>query len=538
MSDFDYIVIGAGSAGCALANRLSESGRHRVLLLEAGGSDKRFWLQVPIGYGRSFYDRRVNWMYRTEAEPGLAGRAIYWPRGKTLGGSSSINALVYIRGHPADYDDWEARGNPGWGWQDVLPYFKRMEDHAWGADAHHGCGGPLHVSDVSQHVHPLCDVYLKACQEAGIPFNRDFNGASQEGAGVYQITTRGGLRMSSARAYLWPVRTRGNLRIETRAQSTRMILDGSRVTGVEYLQKGRRKLVRAGREVILSAGAINSPQLLQLSGIGPAEVLSEAGIEVRHDSPAVGRNLYDHLGIDYRYKARRPTLNNELHPWWGKLYAGMKYLLLRRGPLCLSINQGGGFYRTRAALARPNMQLYFSPLSYLKAPPGVRPLMSPDPYPGFAIGISPCRPSSHGWLRIRSADPFEAPEIRPNYLSSEGDVREMLEGVRFLRRLAATAALSEIIESELQPGPEAQTDEALIEDIRQRATTVFHPVGTCMMGADPGATVVDHRLRVHGVSGLRVIDASVFPSLISGNTNAAAIMVGEKGADLVLEDAR
>ena len=537
MSDFDYIIIGAGSAGCALANRLSESGRHRVLLLEAGGSDKRFWLQVPLGYGRSFYDRRVNWMYRTEPEPGLAGRRIYWPRGKALGGSSSINALVYIRGHPADYDDWQACGNPGWGWSGVLPYFKRMEDHAWGADDYHGAGGPLHVSDVSDQQHPLCTTYIEACAEAGIPFNRDFNGASQEGAGRYQITTRGGLRMSSARAYLWPARRRGNLRVETHAQATRLLLESARVTGVEYLRKGVRKRAIAGREVILSAGAINSPQLLQLSGIGPGEVLREAGIEVRHESAAVGRNLYDHLGMDYRYKARRPTLNNELRPWWGKLYAGLRYLLLRRGPLCLSINQGGGFYRTQAALARPNMQLYFSPLSYLTAPAGARPLMSPDPYPGFALGISPCRPSSRGWLRVRSADPFEAPEIRANYLSSEHDVIEMLEGVAFLRRLAATTPFSKAIAAELEPGPEVRTREALLDDIRQRATTVFHPVGTCAMGPDPAGCVVDHRLRLHGLAGLRVVDASVFPNLISGNTNAAAIMLGEKGADLVLEDA-
>jgi choline dehydrogenase len=536
MSEFDYIVVGAGSAGCVLANRLSESGRHRVLLLEAGGTDKRFWLQVPIGYGKSFYDRRVNWMYMTEPEPGLAGRQSYWPRGKVLGGSSAINAMVYIRGQAQDYDDWAARGNPGWSWADVLPVFKRLEDHAWGASDHHGAGGPLHVADVSRHLHPLCDVYLKACQEAAVPLNKDFNGASQEGAGLYQITTRGGFRMSSARAYLWSAKRRHNLRIETGAQATGLIFDGRRVTGVTYRQAGHDKRAMARTEVILSAGSVNSPQLLQLSGIGPAPVLRSAGIELRLESPAVGCNLHDHLGVDYLYRSRRPTLNNELHPWWGKLFAGLKYVLLRRGPLCLSVNQGGGFFRTRPELERPNMQLYFSPVSYLKAPPGVRPLMNPDPYAAFLLGISPCRPTSHGTLRIRSADPFEYPEIRPNYLSTDHDVQEMLEGVQFLRRLAQTPALSAIVEAELQPGTEVQTTEALIADIRQRASTVFHPVGTCMMGPDPRTAVVDHRLRVHGLQGLRMCDASIFPTLISGNTNAAAIMVGEKGADLILED--
>ncbi|MGF1608612.1 MAG: GMC family oxidoreductase [Kiloniellales bacterium] len=538
MSEFDYIIVGAGSAGCVLANRLSESGRYRVLLLEAGGSDKRFWLQVPIGYGKSFYDPRVNWMYQTEPEPGLAGRGSYWPRGKVLGGSSAINAMVYIRGQPEDYEDWQAQGNPGWAWRDLLPYFKKLEDHAWGACAHHAAGGPLHVCDVSKDVHPLCDVFIRAGQEAGLPFNGDFNGATQEGVGLYQITTRGGFRMSSARAYLWPAGTRTNLRVETHAHATRLLFEGMRAVGVEYRRKGVRLRARAGREVILSAGAVNSPQLLQLSGIGPASVLGAAGVELRLDSPAVGRNLSDHLGVDYLYRSRRPTLNNELYPWWGKLYAGMNYVLRRRGPLALSVNQGGGFFRTRPDLARPNMQLYFSPVSYLKAPPGVRPLMSPDPYAAFLVGISPCRPSSRGQVRIRSADPFELPEIRPKYLSTEHDIQEMLEGVTFLRKLAATPSLSAIIEAELAPGAEVRTRDELLDDIRKRASTVFHPVSTCIMGPDPDRSVVDHRLRVHGLERLRVVDASIFPTLISGNTNAPAIMVGEKGADLVLADAR
>jgi choline dehydrogenase len=536
--DYDFVIVGAGSAGCVLANRLSESGRHRVLLLEAGGSDKRFWVQVPIGYGKAFYDQRINWKYCTEAEAGLAGRISYWPRGRVLGGSSSINAMVYIRGQPEDFDQWAACGNPGWGWEGVLPYFKRLEDHAWGADAHHGAGGPLRISDVSKEVHPLCEVYIKAGQESGLPFNRDFNGESQEGVGLYQITTRNGVRMSSARAYLWPARTRSNLRIETHAQVTRLLFEGARAVGVEYARKGVRKQASAGREVILAAGAINSPQILQLSGIGSASRLKSLGIDIRLDSPGVGANLQDPLGVDYLYRSRRPTLNDQLHPWPGKLYAGLKYLICRRGPLALSVNQGGGFLRTRPDLTRPNMQLYFSPVSYRKAPPGTRPLMAPDPYSAFFVGISPCRPTSRGCLQVRSADPFEHPEIRPNYLSTAHDIREMLEGVKFLRRLTATPSFAEIIAEELEPGSALQSDEALIDDFAQRGSTVFHPVGTCAMGPDPGSAVVDHKLRVHGLAGLRVIDASIFPTLTSGNTNAPAIMVGEKGADLVLADAR
>jgi len=537
MSDFDYIVVGAGSAGCVLANRLSENGRHRVLLLEAGGSDKRFWIQVPIGYGKSFYDSRVNWMYRTEPDPGLGSRESYWPRGKVLGGSSSINAMVYIRGHPEDFDDWQAQGNPGWGWRDVLPYYKKMEDHAFGAGAYHGVGGPMHVSDVSKHVHPLCDVYIKAGQEAGLPVNTDFNGETQEGVGLYQINTRNGFRVSSARAYLWPTRSRRNLRIETHAHVSRLLFEGTRATGIEYMQRGVRKQALAGREVILSAGAINSPQILQISGIGPESVLRSAGVEVRLDRAAVGQNLRDHLGVDYLYRSRRPTLNNELYPWWGKLYAGLKYVLLRRGPLVLSVNQGGGFFRTRPELTRPNMQLYFSPVSYLKAPPGVRPLMSPDPYAAFFVGISPCQPTSFGYLRIRSRDPMQHPEIVPNYLSTEHDVEEMLDGVRYLRKLASMPSLSAIIEEELEPGSAVQATDELLEDIRQRASSVFHPVGTCRMGPDPDGAVVNHRLQVHGLQRLRVMDTSIFPTLTSGNTNAPAVMIGEKGADLVLEDA-
>jgi choline dehydrogenase len=538
MTEFDYIIVGAGSAGCVLANRLSADGRHSVLVLEAGGSDRRFWLRMPIGYGKSFYDPGVNWMYRTEADPGLAGRSGYWPRGKVLGGSSTINAMVFVRGHPADFDEWEAAGNPGWGWRDVLPYFRKLEDSEHGPSAWRGTGGPLHVADPSREVHPLCETYLRAGVEAGLGRNDDLNGASQEGVGVNQITVRDGWRASAATAWLHPAMTRPNLRVETGAHAARLTLDGLRATGVAYLRDGEARTARARRDVILAAGAIGSPLLLQRSGIGPAPQLQALGIAVVVDHPAVGQHLQDHLCVDYLYRARVPTLNDELRPWRGKLAAGLKYVLRRRGPLALSVNQGGGFFRSRPGLARPNMQLYFSPLSYVKAPPGRRALMSPDPWPGFLLSVQPCRPTSRGQLRLRSADPHAPPLIFPNSLATGHDLAEMLEGVRFLRRLAATPSLAGVIAAEIEPGSTVQSEAALIDDIHRRASTVFHPVSTCRMGPDPGAAVVDACLCVHGVEGLRVIDASIFPALTSGNTNAPTLMVAEKGADLVLRDAR
>lgn len=536
MTEYDYIIVGAGSAGCVLANRLTESGRHRVLILEAGGSDDRFFVNMPIGYGKTFYDPRVNWMYRTEPDPGLDGRIGYWPRGKVLGGSSAINAMVYIRGQRTDFDDWAAAGNPGWGWADVLPYFRRMERHAFGADELHGDAGPLSVTDAAHDMHPLCDVYLEACRQLGIPVVRDLNGAQAECAGLYQITTRNGRRESTATAYLRPARRRANLAVATGALATRVVFEGRRAVGVEYRQDGVLRSARARGEVILATGAVNSPQLLQLSGVGPAALLARHGITVVEDRRGVGRNLQDHLGADYLYRSRLPTLNQQLRPWWGKLWHGARYVLTRRGPLSLSVNQGGGFVRGRDGLTRPNLQLYFSPVSYIRAPAGKRPLMSPDPYPGFLIGWSACRPASRGFIEIAGPDPLQAPRIHPCSLTAEGDIEDMLDGARLMRRLAATPAMAAVIDEELKPGAAVRSDEAMIADIRARCSTVFHPTSTCMMGPDPATAVVDARLRVHGLERLRVIDASVFPAVTSGNTNAPAIMVGEKGADLVLQD--
>ena len=536
MREFDFIVVGAGSAGCVVAERLTANGRFTVLLLEAGGSDRRFFVQMPLGYGKTFFDPAVNWNFRAEPDPGLAGNADHWPRGKLLGGSSSINAMVWVRGQRADYDAWAAAGNAGWSYDDLLPLFKAVEDNEAGADAWRGRGGPVHVSDMRAHVHPLTRRYLEAARQAGLPANPDFNGASQEGAGVYQITTRNGRRMSAARAFLRPAMRRPNLTVETGAHATRIRFEGRRATGIDYLRDGRPMSARARREVVLSAGAVGSPQLLELSGIGDPAVLSAQGIAVVHANPHVGEHLQDHQGINYTWKAKVPTLNQLLRPWWGKALAGARYLLLRSGPLSMSMNQGGGFFRTSPEHDRPNMQLYFQAFSTVMPRAGERPILSPDPWPGFSIGLSNCRPLSRGAVHIRSADPRAAPRIVVNAFSAGRDVQEMLAAVKFLRVIAAQPALAEVTAEEILPGPACIADDALIDDFRRRSGTVYHPVATCRMGPDPAEAVVDPRLRVHGLAGLRIVDASVFPSVISGNTNAAAIVTGAKGAAMVLAD--
>ncbi|TPN13765.1 choline dehydrogenase [Mesorhizobium sp. B2-1-3] len=536
MQTYDFIIVGSGSAGSVLADKLSASGRFSVLVLEAGGSDRRFYVQMPLGYGKTFFDPTVNWNYKTEPDPGLGGNVDHWPRGKLLGGSSSINAMVWIRGAREDFDDWRDAGNPGWGYDDLLPAFKALEDNEAGADRWRGRGGSLHISDTSDAVHPLTRRYLAAGQQAGLPFNPDFNGAAQEGVGVYQISTRNGRRMSAARAFLRPAMKRANVRVETNALASRILFEGKRAVGIEYLQKGQTKTARAGREIILSAGSINSPQLLQLSGIGPAALLNGFGIPVIHANENVGANLQDHVGINYTFKGRLPTLNQILRPWWGKLMVGMQYILTRSGPLSLSMNHGGGFFRTDPAFSRPNMQLYFQAFSTVIPKSGERPILTPDPWPGFSIGLSNCRPSSRGEIMIRSSNPLDHPKIVANAYSTNADVEEMLAAVKFVRKIASMPAMAEIIAEEVLPGPSITSDADLITDFRKRSGTVYHPVSTCRMGPDPARAVVDPRLKVHGLEGLRVIDASIFPDNITGNTNAASILTGWKGAELVLED--
>lgn len=534
--DYDYVIVGAGTAGCVLANRLSADGKTRVLLLEAGGSDQIVWIQLPIGYGRTFFDRQINWMYDTQPVPGLGGRESYWPRGKVIGGSGSINAMVHVRGQPHDFEDWAALGNQGWGWDDVLPYFVKAEDHDLGAGSYHGAGGPQHVTDISAKAHPLSRTFIETGKALGLPFAADLNSPQGEGVGIYQINTRHGRRASTANEYLRPALRKGGVTLRTKSHATRILFEGTRATGIAYQRGGKTFEARATREVILSGGSINSPQLLSLSGIGDAAVLKPLGIDVLVDAKAVGRNLQDHLAISYFYKTRVPTLNDELRPLWGKIKAGLHYAWNRGGPLSMSVNQGGGFVRSGPDAPRVNLQLYFSPVSYTQTPLSERKLLNPDPFSAFLLSFNSCRPTSRGHLQITSADPFEYPSIQPNYLSTQLDIDEAIAGNRMLRAIAQTAPLSDIITEELVPGAHLQGDEALLEDFRNRADTVYHPSCTCMMGPDPATSVVDARLRVHGVQGLRVVDASVFPTITSGNINAPTVMVAEKGAAMILED--
>jgi len=540
MSDYDYIVIGAGTAGCVLANRLTASGTARLLLLEAGGPDRSPWITVPIGYGRTFNDPRFNWMYQAEPDPTLDNRSQFWPRGKVLGGSSSINAMVYVRGQPGDFDDWAAAGNPGWSYRDVLPYFRKLEDHPFGEAEYHGAGGPVGVSDVSASVHPLCHTFLEACDSLGIARTRDFNGAQSEGSGLWEVTIRDGVRVSASSAYLRPAWRRPNLEVRLRAQATRVLFEGKRATAVEFRESGIRQVVKARREVILSGGSINSPQLLELSGVGDPQVLRRFGIPVIADSPAVGRGLQDHLAVNYYYRSRVRTLNNELAPFLGKVRAALRYALAgRTGPLAMSVNQAGAFLRTRAGLTRPNVHLYFNPASYSTTTLGsTRRLMNPDPYAGFLISFNTCRPVSRGTIHIRSLDPLKSPAIQPNALSAPADIQDVFEGSRLVRRIAAAEPLAGIIEAEREPGSTVTADEQILADFRRRSGSVFHACGTCAMGSDPRTAVLDPRLRVRGVTALRVVDASAFPNVTSGNTNAPVMMLAEKAADLIVEDSR
>lgn len=532
MLEFDFIIIGAGSAGCVLADRLSASGRHSVLVLEAGGSDRRFWIKVPIGYGRTFYDERVNWKFETEPDTGIGGRRSYWPRGRVLGGSSSINALVYCRGLPTDFDDWRDAGNPGWAWADVEPYFRRSE-RLVNDEQSHG-DGSLHVADVSRAMHPLSRHYFAAAGEIGLKRTSSFNGPAPEGVGFYEITVRNGFRCSAADAFLRPAMRRANCRLQMGAVVRRVLFEAKRAIGVEFALGDTVQTARARREVILSAGAVNSPKLLQLSGIGPGALLERHGIPVEVDSPAVGAHLQDHLAISYHYKSREPTLNDLLHPLSGKARAAFCYALTRGGPLSLSVNQCGGFVRSSDAAHRPDMQLYFNPFTYATSNVGKRPVNRPHPYSGFLLSFQPCRPTSRGRIEIRSRDPNAAPIILPNYLSTAQDIADVIAGGRLMQRMFRTEAMQALIAESMPPEVQSMSDEAIVEDFRQRCGTVFHPVGTCRMGPDRHDSAVDPRLRVHGVDGLRVIDASVFPNVTSGNTNAPTIMVGQKGADLVL----
>lgn len=533
MEIFDYVIVGAGSAGCVLADRLSADGRRSVLVLEAGGTDLRFWIKTPIGYGRTFADPSVNWKYQTQPNPGLNGRSIYWPRGRVIGGSSSINALVYCRGMPADFDDWRQMGNVGWGWDDVRPYFERSERHVDAAGRESGTG-PLDVKDVTPFLHPTRRQWYDAASELGLPLTDDFNGAHPEGLGCYQVTIRDGMRRSAADAFLRPALRRSNTRLKTRAWASRIRFEERRAVGVEYLLDGSAQFAAANREVIVCGGAVNSPQLLQLSGIGPAAVLASAGITPLLDNAAVGGHLQDHLAIVYSFKATQPTLNDELHSPAAKLRAGLRYLLARRGPLALSVNQFGGFVRANPKGSRPDMQLYFNPVTYGTGD-STRTRIEVDAFSGFYLCFQPTRPTSVGRIDIASPDFRRPPRIAPNYLSTDKDLEDVVHGGRLLQAIARTGAMRSLIREPIAPALETMGSDELIADFRARASTVYHPVGTCRMGRAAGDSVVDASLRVHGVDGLRVVDASIFPTVTSANTNAPTMMVAQKAADLILQ---
>ncbi len=529
--EFDFVVVGAGSAGCALAYRLSQSGKYSVALVEAGGRDTSPWIHIPVGYFKTMGNPKLDWQYVTEPDPGLNGRSINWPRGKVLGGCSSVNGLLYVRGQKEDYEQWRQLGNVGWGWDDVLKCFKRAENWEGGASDMRGGDGPLAVSATRLNRHAV-DTYVQAAQEAGYPYNSDYNGDTQEGMGYFQLTASKGQRCSAAKAYLTPVRDRENLSVLTGMLTKKVLVEGDRAVGIEVLQGNVEKTIRARREVILSAGAIGSPQILMLSGYGRGQNLSDNGIEVRQELAGVGKNLQDHLQARTVFKCHSSTINTETNSIWKQAIIALEYALKRTGPMTMAASLGTGYLKTRDELATPDIQFHLQPFSTDKVG------TSTHPFDAFTASVLQMRPESTGHLELRSSNISDHPIIHPNYLSTPLDQQTIVDGIKIARSIAGfEPAKSEIIE-EYSPGQAvgANDDEAILEWARNTATTIYHPTGTCKMGRDPMA-VVDSRLKVHGVDGLRIADASIMPVIVSGNTNAPAIMIGERASDFILEDA-
>jgi choline dehydrogenase len=530
----DYVVVGAGSAGCIVAARLAESGAHQVVLLEAGGEDDSFWIHTPLGYGKLYEDPKYNWLYEAEGEPELGGHRSYQPRGKVLGGTGSINGMIYMRGHPEDFAHWARLGVTGWTYADVLPHYRRSETNQHGASEFHGGDGPVHITDAPHH--ELSDAFIQAAQQAGFPRNDDFNGASQDGFGYNQMTIRAGRRSSTAVAFLKPARRKRNLRVLTHAQATRLVLENGEAVGVEYRRgDGSLAQVKARREVIVCGGAINSPQLLQLSGIGPGALLQRHGVPLAADLPGVGENLQDHFVVPMTYRCTKPiTINDVVNNPVRRIAAGLRYLLLRSGPLAANASLCGGCVRTDPALPAPDVKINLQ-LWHRASHGRDKKRVGLSPYSAFGTNVVLLHPDNRGSVHITSADPLAHPSMRFNLFVSDSDRRTAVAGLRMLRRIMSMPAMQPYVASEDSPGPDRHSDEALLAHCRQHGRSNHHAAGSCKMGIDPMA-VVDSRLRVHKVGRLRVADASIMPRIVSGNTHGPAMMIGEKAAAMILED--